>query len=220
MRIRQLIIGSIATGLCAFAVGTAQASTTNLVTFAATTFSQGATNSSNGTNTAFGATITKARSTADILHELGNATTNSFSTAAKLVLITGNDKPQFVVVDGANVVDVHGIVSIQHPGNQKIRSGTENGQTQLAFPTLKELQIIELDFDDTSYPNGSHLNFFLIGLANVTTTDTIPSATGVYTETFKGKVTSMTGEGSSDSGSFVATGSLTVSGKSTTSLVP
>jgi len=218
MKIRQLIIGSFATGLCAFAVGTAQASTTNIVTFAATTFSEGTTNSSNGTNTAFAATITKSHNTAEIIHELGNATTNSFSSAAKLVLITGNDRPQFAVIDGANVVDVSGIVSIQTPGDNRIQSGIKNGQTELAFPTLKELQIIELDFDDTSYPNGSHLNFFLIGLANVTTTDTTPSATGVYTETFKGKITSMTGEGSSGGNPFVATGSVTVSGKSTTSL--
>jgi hypothetical protein len=213
MRIRQLLIGFIA-AVCAFAAGTAHASTTNVVTFAATTFSQGATNSSNGTNTSFAAPTTKSHNTAEIIHELGNATTNSFSAAAKLAMIDG----KFTVLDGANAVDVSDIMSFQTPGDNKIQSGIKNDQTGLAFPSLKMLRVVELDFDDTSYPNGSHLDFFLIGLANATTTDTTPSASGVYTETFKGKITSMTGEGSSDSVPFVATGSVTVSGKSTTSL--
>jgi hypothetical protein len=214
MKLPLQIFAPLAVGLCAFAACNAHADSTNFVTFTATTFSQGSTNAINGTNTSFAAGTTKSHNTAEIVQELGSATGHSFTSAAKLALINGT----FIVMDGATVVDVSDIISLRMPGENRIRSGTKNGQTGLAFPTVKDLQIVELDFDDTSFQNGSHLNFFLIGLANTTTTDTTPGANGIYTETFKGKVTSMTGEGSNDSGPFVATGSLTVTGKSVLSL--
>ena len=73
--------------------------------------------------------------------------------------------------------------------------------------------MVTLNFND-----GGNLQFSLQGLGSSTTVDTAPVA-GVYTEIFKAKVTSMTGEGSSDgSGPFVATGSLTVTGKASLSL--
>jgi hypothetical protein len=223
---RSKLIVSLAAAVCAFAVCNAHAQTTNIVTFSATETSQGTISTTQGTNTSFALAKASGVSTADVIEELGLATTNNFSKAAKLVIISGNDAPTFAVIDGANFVDVSAIMNLSFPSENNVQSGIENGGpkgsggTGLAFKTLKQLQILELDFNDIDIGQGHDIQFSLRGLATATTTDTVPSSAGVYTETFSAKITSMTGDGTKDGVPFVATGSLSASGKGVLTLPP
>ena len=78
---------------------------------------------------------------------------------------------------------------------------TQNGDTNLGFPTLKKLELIEFDFDDTGV--GGDFHFYMMGLSRLSFTDTEPTSTGTYTETYKAKIGSMTGEGSDQNAPFV-----------------
>lgn len=171
-----------------------------------------------GTNTSFALERPAALNTAGLLSELAAATGNSNFTAkaAKLVLING-EIPQFAVVDGTNTVLIStNIISLGFPSTSGVQSGVRNGGTGLAFKSLTQLTIVEVDFNDVGVGKGNDLRFSMRGLANGTTTDTIPSTNGVYTETFNAKITDMTGSGSTGTNStpFVITGSMSASGKS------
>ncbi len=103
------------------------------------------------------------------------------------------------------------------PGTNFVQSGVQNGDTDLAFRTLKQMIPVEVDFNDIGL-HASDLQFSLRGLASGTTTDTVPSTNGVYTETFSAKITDMTGGGTKGGTNFVATGSVSASGKGELSL--
>jgi hypothetical protein len=212
MKLQKVLVPIVAV-VCILAARTASAGITNIVTFKATTFEE-STVTSDGTSTTFGAVKTSSHDTAQLIGQLGSDTSNNFSSAAKLALIDNT----FVVIDGTNIVDVSAIVSISF-GNNSIKSGKKNDSTGLASPSLKELQVVTLTFDDTNPSIGGDLQFSLQGIANATEADTTPSG-GVYTESLKAKVTSMTGEGSSGGKPFVATGSLSVSGRGSLVLPP
>jgi len=218
MNLKKLIV-PIASIVCALAASSARATVTNTIVFSATTFSQSPTNSSNGTNTSFGKIASSSHNTAQLISELGKATANSFSSSAKLVLITGNGGPSgFRVIDGTNIVDVSDFMNV-NTGNNDIVGGIENGNTGLAFPTTTEDQIVTLQFDDTGVRGGAGLQFSLRGLATITSTDGVPDSGGTYTQTFKVSIIDMTGEGSSGSVPFVATGKMSLSGKGTQTIV-
>lgn len=203
------LIASLAATACAFAVCNAHAtvaSFTNSLTISVTTTEQGA--STVATNkTTYAAPKTSTLTTASLISELGLATSNSFTSAAKLVMIGGSA----AVIDGSKVVDVSSFLQIGNPGNNRILSGTES-TSGLAFPTLKTTQLISVSFDDTSVRSNG-LSFDLTGLATSTMTDTVPSTNGVYNETFSAKVLDMTGEGTNKTVPFVATGTASASGK-------
>src|SRR5689334_13730939 len=105
------IVVSLAAVICSFAVTSAPAQNaiTNLVTFSAVTYTQGATND-NGTITTFGPTVKAPHGTTGqtgLLGELGKVLTPPISKSAKLVLIAPqNGGPIFGVLDGANLYDL------------------------------------------------------------------------------------------------------------------
>lgn len=215
---KKLIIPLVAS-LCVLAVSSAkaQSATTNFVTFVATTYTQGPTNDS-GTITTLGPTAKATHPTVQLLQEVGQVTGNSFSASAKLALIASHDsEPQFAVIDGANFVWVSNIMSFSF-GDNRIKSGTQSDTTVQRSTT--ELQLITFNYDDTGV--GGNLRFFLTGLGTIAESDTAP-VNGTTTETLKGKITSMTGEGESigngqGDGPFVASGGMVVTGKGTLSV--
>jgi hypothetical protein len=182
------------------------------VTISATMFTQSAGKPVDGTNNTYAPPQATTCKTADIIQILGTDTGHNFSPVAKLALIDG----QAVVIDGATLVSVTNLVSISTVGVNRIKSGTQNGDTNLGFPTLKKLELMEFDFDDTGV--GGDFHFYMTGLSRLSFTDTEPTSTGTYTETYKAKVGSMAGEGSDQNGPFVITGSLSIAGKGTLGL--
>jgi hypothetical protein len=210
------LIVSLTAAVCALAVCNVHAQITNIVTFSATTFTQGQTND-NGTITTLGPTATASRNTTQLLEELSPilAPGTGLSKAAKLVLITGHEGANFAVIDGANFYDLSPsglkIMGLSFPGENQITAGKQADDSPLKSTT--QLQLITLTYDD------GKLQFALQGLGTITQTDTTP-VKGIYTETTKAKIADMTGEGSSGSGPFVATGSLSISGKGELSVPP
>lgn len=210
---------SVAAAVCAFAICDTDAQTTNVVTFKTTMTSQGAVVTNfQGTNISFAVQKPKGFDTADLIHELELSTSNTnLSKATKLEIING-DSPAFALADGTNVILIDPrIISLNLPSTNSVQSGVQNGDTFLSFRTLKQLVIIELDLNDVGL-GASDLNFSMRGLASGTTSDTIPSTNGVYTETFSAKISDMTGSGTEGPTPFVITGSLSASGKGVLSL--
>jgi hypothetical protein len=224
MRPLKLIV-SLAAAVCTFVTVNASAQQgiiTNSVTFSATTFTQGGTND-NGTITTYTNAAVSSHSTIQILQELSNDI-GPFTRAAKLVLLTGQAGADFAVIDGTNFYDIGGsnIMTLSFPGENRIRSGkTSDVNPGVRSPSTTDIQLITLNFDDTSV--GGSLTFTLTGVLNVTQTDTTP-VNSTYTETVKAKVINMVGEGSGGGNTvganpFVATGTLTVTGKGTLTIV-
>ena len=194
---------------------------TNLVTFSAVSISQGAptTNGSVVTYT----THTGHASNASLLSELsGPVLGATLSPSAKLVLITGNGAT-FAVIDGANFYDLSsltntngGSIMTLETGDLKITSGTQSDATIEENKT--QTQLISVSFDDTGL-GGHNLTFNLTGLAVYSESRTTPVALK-YTDTVKGKISSMTGTGSFDGSPFVATATISFSGKAALTEVP
>jgi hypothetical protein len=226
MKPPKLII-SLAIAICAFSAlsAYAQTATTNTVNLTVTMTTQASIDTVQGTNTSYTLNKPFGLKTADIISELGLATAHNFSTTAKLVIINSTvGNPTFAVIDGGNFVDVSGIMSLNPAGSNPVQSGIQNGGPQgsggtgLAFPTLKQMLLVELDFNDVGMGQSSDFNFSLRGIASGTTTDTKPSASGIYTETMSVKISNMSGDGSQGGIPFVATGIMTASGKGNLSL--
>lgn len=216
------LIVSLAIAVCVFAVSGARAQT-NPVTFTATMTLQGpSTLTDGGTNTSYAAAKPTPYSTANLIAELGLATSNEFSKKAKLELIgTGGGSPEFAVSDGTNfdVISTN-IISLSQIDSTFVISGTQDNNTGLSVPTSKGLAILELDFNDIGL-GGSDLAFSMRGLFSATTMDTVPSTTtGDYTETSSAKISSMTGDGTQGGTNFVVTGSMSTSGKASLVLPP
>lgn len=238
MRPPKLIVSLAA--LCAFAVCNGRAQITNTFTFSATITQQGLTNTVDSTNTLYPVPKTSSHGLTGptgLLSEIGRALdvelnhqdTNLLSKAAKLVLISNNTgSPEFDVSDGANFYRLTNIMTIiTDISTNRVRSGTQNGGpagsggTGLAFPQLKDLQVVGLNYDDTSIiTDGSGLQFTIQGIASTTTKDTAP-VSGTYTETFSAKVSNMTGSGFSGGEPFiVTTATLGASGTGTLTVPP
>jgi len=183
------------------------------ITFTATTYSQRPI-SDNGTNTVAAAPKVQSHNTAELLTTLakdkaaqGNWSSNSFPAGAKLA--AGNDS--FVVTLGTNVlVDVSDILSFSN-GEQEVFSGKTSDATGLATPSITRLRTGRLSFDDTGIVNGSGLKFYLQGVLTEKRTDSVP-VNGTYTRSTSAKLSSGTGEGSSDGIPFILTGSLIATG--------
>jgi hypothetical protein len=139
------------------------------------------------------------------------------------VYIEGGSGPTgFAVIDGANFYSVSNIMSLNtQVSTNKVKSGIQNGGpdgsggTGLAFKTISDISIVELDYDDTGA--GGSLAFESIGIATSTTTDTVPSSTGVYTETFSARLTAAS-DGISNGDPFIATLTVSFSGSGELSL--
>jgi len=212
------LITSIAAGVCVFAAWSTRAQTvTNLVTFSVVTFSQGPTND-NGTVTTYGPTHTVSYNSDALIDELGTAIngTNGFTAAAKLVLITVTNGTSFTfaVIDTTNTYDLSsstglGIMDL-NPGNVQITSGSQSDTTV----EQKETQSFTASvvYNDTPGNGfGGTLRFTLRGLVIFKETKTAP-VNGTYTDTMKGKISSMTGSGMSNGNPIAATGTISFSG--------
>ena len=68
-------------------------------------------------------------------------------------------------------------------------------------------------FDDTSINGGNNLHFYLYGVLNLTTTDTMP-VNGIYTETQAIGKTTVIGDGFINDVPFTCTGTISATGKS------
>lgn len=212
------LILSLATAVCAFATCATRAQT-NPVTFSVTMTLQGPSTTVQGTNTSYAAAKATPFSSAALIAELGLVTHNSFSKTAKLEIVTTGNGPEFGVGDGADLVLIStNIMSLNPVDSTSVISGVLNGGTGLSFPTTKALTILELDYNDIGL-GGKDIAFSMRGLFSGTSTDTVPSpTTGDYTETSSAKISSMTGDGTEGGTNFVATGSLSASGKASLSL--
>jgi hypothetical protein len=149
----------------------------------------------------------------------GNWASNSFPAGAALAVVPSQgNNADFAVIRGTNIlVDVSDIISFGSD-NIEIVSGAQNLQTGLASPSTKKVHLGELSFDDSQAPNpNGSLTFTLQGIFTETTVDTAPK-NGVYTETRTAKMTSGTGDGTSPSGPFVCTGTVSATGKAALSI--
>lgn len=176
-----------------------------------------------GTNTSFALERPTALTTAEIISELGTVTGHTNLTKSAKLVIIDSESASFAIVDGTTFVAIDpSIMSLSLPSTNSVQSGVQNGGpdgmggTGLAFRTLKQLVIIEVDFNDIGL-GGKDLQFSMRGLATGTTSDTVPTAAGDYTETFSAKISDMTGDGT-EGGTPFATGSLSASGKADLSL--
>src|SRR6185437_12610106 len=111
---------SIGAAVCAFAFSAHAQQITNNVTFKSSMILQGTINPTfEGTNTSFALEKPAPLNTAGLIAELGNATGNTFSKAAKLVIIGD----AFAVIDGTNFVDVSSIMTLNLPSRNNVQSG-------------------------------------------------------------------------------------------------
>ena len=199
----------IAAAVCAFAVSNARAqTTTNFVTLTVTINQQGpiVTNSTahGETNIVFGPTSVKTYSTTKFIQEvLGpDIGITNFTSAAKLA----QTNQQWVVIDGANTVDVSSDFSTS-PGDVQIEAGTQSQVTFLAAPKITGLVVLTLNYND------GKVQFSVSGLANGSTMDTVPNNAGDYTETGKTSVMTMAGLGSNQTGPIIVTAKASTSSK-------
>ncbi len=183
----------------------------NLVTVALTLQSQGGF-SGDGTVSTYAKPTVSKMDTKDILNQLARDkyaqsvySATSFPNGSKLALAGGF----FVVVDKNDqlIVDVSDIMRFS-AGDNDILSGKINDTTRLASPSLTELIVVKLTFDDTFIFGGGNLKFFAQGLDTVQTKDSKPNASGNYSENSSDSVKNSAGEGSSKGSPFVLTGSI------------
>jgi hypothetical protein len=203
--------------LCVFGVAGARAQlVTNSVTLNIVFIPQGPTNIVDGTNSLFVPAKTVSHNAAWFLEEIGAALHVSqganLTSDAKLVLLTGGKTgPLFAVIDGTNFYGLTNIMALLLPVPETVVSGTKNGDTQLAFPRLKTVQLVQLGYHDVAILGDSGLQFFLQGLMTTTITDTAPAAgSGIYSETVSGRVINLA---NSVNNQFYATGTMSFSGK-------
>lgn len=200
----------IAAAVCGFAVSNARAqTTTNFVNLTVTIYQQGTivTNSTahGETNIVFGPPSVKTYNTSKFLQEvLGPdiGANPAFTSAAKLAQ-TNNE---WVVIDGANTVDVSSYISTS-PGDVQIESGSQSQVTFLAAPKITGLVVLTLNYGD------GKVQFTVSGLATASTMDTVPNNAGDYTETTKATVTTMAGLGSNSTGPIIVTAKASTSSK-------
>ena len=214
------LIASLAVGLCVFTAVAARAQqVTNTVNINILLIPQGPTQTVDGTNTLYVPEKSSSLNTAGFVHEIGRALNTekgvTLTSAAKLVLLTGGGRPSlFAIVDGTNFYAITNIMTLTAPFTTTFTSGTQNGGTELAFPTMKTVQIAQLNYSDVSIVGGDGLQFILQGLEISSTADTAPvTGSGVYSETVNVKVTDLLGEIALSDTLYFASGSMSYSGK-------
>src|SRR5215469_14943610 len=118
-----ILTSTIAAAVCAFAVSNARAQT-NFVTLTLTTYQQGTTNfvnSAHGTNIVYAPPTVTTYSTVKFIQQVLGPDIGAnppFTSAAKLGQTSVDDITKWLVVDGTNVVDITGIVSVTPSSTQ------------------------------------------------------------------------------------------------------
>lgn len=220
-KISQIAVPVAALAFLALSAGSLQAQVTNVITFSLTGMVQGG-STDNGTTTTTASPTKHTLATKDILSLLATDESTVFPSGAKLVVIGGGgDDLVFQVLDKNNnfLVDVSDIISGEGTGNfgQDIFSGKQIDANSLSSPTITDLQIFTIFYDDTG--DGGTLQFYLTGLITNTTTDTTPNnITGVYKETQSHKLSTGAGDGNFQGTPLVLTGSFSASGSANLTL--
>jgi hypothetical protein len=221
----KVLITSIAAAVCVLAVSSAraQSAVTNSATLSFLQYLE-ANPTTNGSTITYKVVKEPHTSAQLIQDELAPLITNithvAISSAAKLVLLTGNNGATFGIVDGANFYDLstngYGVMTFDFPGgnNVKVKSGTESDITTQKNTT--QTQVIKITFDDTGIGGG--LTFSLQGVATITETATAV-VSGTYTDTVKAKAT-LAGNGYQSGFPFVVTSTMSISGSGKLSPVP
>lgn len=160
--------------------------------------------------------------TTDILNMLafdeckeGNWPSNSFAKNSKLVIAGGTP----LVLNSTNILlDVSDIMKlvIYQPA---ISYGKKNNSTGLATPSLNQMQMASLTFDDTFISGGKNFQFYLAGILTETTTDTTPLR-GKYTETITWSLGTAAGDGAFLGVPFTCTGSFSATASNSKTLNP
>lgn len=212
------LIASLA--VVAFSVFGARAQlVTNSVTLNILFIPQGPTNVVDGTNNFYAPEKTSSHNAAWFVHEIGTALHAeqgaNLSSAAKLVLLTGGKQsPLFAIVDGTNFYALTNIMGLLLPLRTTVLSGTQNGGTELSFPSLRTVEMAQIGFNDVSILGDDGVQFIIQGLITTTVRDTAPAAgTGIYSETVKGEVIDLVGSITQSNNNFYATGTMSFSGK-------
>ncbi len=143
MKLPRLIATLAAAALCVFIATPARAQlVTNSVKLNILFIPQGPTATVDGTNTLYPPVKTSSHNADWFLQEIGAALHArqgaNLSSEAKLVILTGaNQTPLFAVIDGSNFYGLTNMMQLFMPLLTTVRSGTQNGGTDLAFPKLK-----------------------------------------------------------------------------------
>ncbi len=170
--------------------------------------------------TAIATSKTQAYHTADLLNILaedeylaGNLTSSNLPAGAKLVV----SNQFFMILNSTNglVVDVSNILNFNMTTGNEVDTGKKTDSNGLASPSITALFVGTFMFDDTAITNGQHLQFYLQGLVKSVTTDVVNTSTGNYTETRTGQLSNGVGDGTSNGGAFILTGTLAATGKAT-----
>ena len=191
-------------------LGTAslRADATNLVTFSATVLLQGSTNVVRGIATVASPKEYKI-STQQILawaaqdeFAEGNYSASSFPAGAKLAEVY-NDQTgwSYQVLDSRNrfLADVSDVVSSGSSTNS-LFSGKINVATGLYAPTVTALRLKRFSYHDSAITTISSrptagIDFYILGLETRTFTDSTPTSSGYFTQTYNGQVSNGVGEG-------------------------
>jgi hypothetical protein len=222
-KMSQIAVPVAALAFLALTVGNLQAQVTNVITVSLTGMEQNS-SSDNGTTTTTASPTKRTLATKDLLSLLAEDENMVFPTGAKLVVISehgDDDSLHFQVLDKNShfLADVSDIISGEGTGNfdQDVFSGKQNDATSLSTPTITDLQIFTIFYDDTG--DGGSLQFYLTGLITNTITDTTPNnTTGVYKQTESHKISSGAGDGIFDGNPLVVTGSFSATGSANLTL--
>ncbi len=167
---------------------------------------------------------TEAHTTAELLKILaedefaaGNLTSSNLPAGAKLVV--SNGVFQIMTKTNTLLVDVSSILSFSSPSPYAVQSGRQNDNNFLASPSLTTVHIGTLTFDDTAITGGQDLQFYLQGVTRETTTDIVNTRAGTYIETDSASLVGA-GDGTSDGGAFIITGTVTATGRTPSLPIP
>ena len=197
---------------------------TNSITIKATAVGQGGTNNNGSVTTV--SNITVSVSTKQVLAWLAvdeNAEakygSTTFPTGAQLLLIEQGNDSDFQVVDknGNFLVDVRDVISLDH-GDTTINSAKISDSDGLFSPSGTQMRIFDFDFNDTNIGGGSHVQFYLQGLETKTVTDSSVRS-GKYTQSVSVSVPDGAGDGSYLGIPFVISGTISISGKESISIL-
>jgi hypothetical protein len=214
-RIYSLLVALGVAGLCGLVTGSLEAQNVSVLSVVnlSLVLSVQSPSSDNGTVTVAGPPVQARLATKNLLATLaqdenaeGKWSGTAFPAGAQLAIDSASGHYEVVDKNRNLLVDVSDILTRGAGGSNNITSGKVNDSTELPAPTLKELGIITVSFNDTAISGGAQLKFYLQGLASASTTATAQdSSTGLYAVTGSGSFNGA-GEGAFRGTPLVVTG--------------